>query len=304
MTLLSVVDQAAKAYHAERLAFRVLKYTARARAQYFLRVFAPEITEEASRIVDDAVMNAELALLGWTDEEAAQAHGQACLSFEHGGHDMQPRSGDRYLLHLAAWLESMEDDEAPGGSPHAMDGSTRTFTLCKITRDAVLAHPLLAPRLEHLYARAREQNATLPDTLEKFIDESMDGNRGAASISKGRVKWQAALTAGLYKARADAWLRTAKKKDRERVKEMAGDWILDELPWWTHFQRPCWQIAMRLRYGLPVTGAIKMNTSRRCLAKKKDGTFCLELLDEFGVHAQVCKVEGGRFIDTTPFVMA
>ena len=26
--------------------------------------------------------------------------------------------------------------------------------------------------------------------------------------------------------------------------------------------------------------------------KKQDGSFCLELLDEFGQHAQVCKVEG------------
>ena len=50
---------------------------------------------------------------------------------------------------------------------------------------------------------------------------------------------------------------------------------------------------MRLRYGLPVTGAIKVSTTRRCLAKKSDGSFCLELLDEFGMHAQVCKVEGG-----------
>ena len=88
LALLSVVHQAAKAYHVERLAFRVMKMTARARAQYFLRVFGPEITEEASRIVDDAVMSAEVALLGWTEQEVAQARGQACLSFEHGGHDM------------------------------------------------------------------------------------------------------------------------------------------------------------------------------------------------------------------------
>ena len=73
---------------------------------------------------------------------------------------------------------------------------------------------------------------------------------------------------------------------------MAGDWIMDELPWWTHFQRPCWLIAMRLRYGLAVTPAIILNTSRRCLAKKQDGSFCLELFDDLGRHAQVCKVEG------------
>ena len=53
-----------------------------------------------------------------------------------------------------------------------------------------------------------------------------------------------------------------------------------------------WQIVMRLRYGLPVTPAIKLETSRRCLAKKQDGSFCLELLDEHSHHAQVCKVEG------------
>ena len=152
---MAVVDEAAKAYHAERLALRVLKYAARAHAQYFLRVFAPEIAEEASRIVDDAVMSAEVALLGWTEEEAAQARGQAFLSIDHGGHDMQPRSDDRNLLHLAAWLESMEDDEAPDGPPHAMDGGTRTFAFCNVTRDAVLGHPSLAPRLESTCTLAR-----------------------------------------------------------------------------------------------------------------------------------------------------
>ena len=282
---MSVVKQAAKAYHVERLAFRVLKYTARARAQYFLRVFAPEITEEASRIVDEAVRSAEVELLGWTAEEVEKAQGQACLAFEFGGHDMQPRTDDRYLLHLAAWLESMEDEDS-AAAPVEM------APIAKITRRAVLEHPRLAPRLEHLYARARERNATLPDSLEKFIEEAINGERGAAPTSAKRVKWQAALTHGLHKARADAWLKTTTRNDRDRVKEMAGDWIMDELPWWTHFQRPCWLIAMRLRYGLAVTPAIILNTSRRCLAKKQDGSFCLELLDDLGRHAQFCKVEG------------
>ena len=107
-TLVSVVAAAAKAYHAERHVFRVLKYTARSRAQYFLKVFSPETTEHASRIVDDEVKKAELALLGWSAEEARKACGQANLGFEHGGHDMQPRTDDRYMLHLAAWLDSMD----------------------------------------------------------------------------------------------------------------------------------------------------------------------------------------------------
>ena len=67
---------------------------------------------EASRIVDEAVKSAEVALLGWTEEEVEKAQGQACLAFDFGGHDMQPRTDDRYLLHLAAWLESMEDDDS------------------------------------------------------------------------------------------------------------------------------------------------------------------------------------------------
>ena len=79
-----------------------------------MRVFAPELTEEAAAIVDEAVKDAEIALLGWSDEEVDKAWGQACLSFQHGGHDMQPRAPDRYLYHLAAWLDSIEDDDGKG----------------------------------------------------------------------------------------------------------------------------------------------------------------------------------------------
>ena len=79
----------------------------------------------------------------------------------------------------------------------------------------------------------------------------------------------------------------------DKMKEIAGDWSMAEPPWWTHFQRPTWQIAMRLRYGLPVTPALRDTfLVQRCLAKKKDGSFCLELLDEHGLHAQNCKCEG------------
>ena len=73
---------------------------------------------------------------------------------------------------------------------------------------------------------------------------------------------------------------------------MAGDWILAKIPWWTHFQRPTWQIAMRLRYGLPVTPAIQSDSIPRCLAKKKDCSLCLEPLDSCGRHAEICNVEG------------
>ena len=78
---------------------------------------------------------------------------------------------------------------------------------------------------------------------------------------------------------------------------MSGDWILLELPWWTHFQRPTWCIAMHLRYGLQVTPAVGKKPAPICqAAKKKDGSFCLEQLDAFGQHTQVCKVEGAAVI--------
>ena len=55
-------------------------------------------------------------------------------------------------------------------------------------------------------------------------------------MMKGRVKWQAALADGMGEARAKEWHRTASTSDRERVKEMAEEWILEEPPWWTRFQ--------------------------------------------------------------------
>ena len=154
---------------------------------------------------------------------------------------MQPRSGDRYLLYLAAWLESMDDDE---GDTSTSDG--QLLHIERITRKSVLEHPLLATRLDEIYEKARSQNPTLPSTLEKFVNGTLDGDRGSALIVNGRVKWQKAFFDGLQDARAKAWLHTARKRDAQRVKEMSGEWILAEPPWWTNFQRPCWQVAMRL----------------------------------------------------------
>ena len=99
---------------------------------------------------------------------------------------------------------------------------------------------------------------------------------------------------GLLEARAKAWQRTARKSDTDRVKEMAGEWILYEPPHWTHFQRPCWRVAMRLKCGLEVNPAIGPNIANRCLARKADGTYCLASLDTCAQHVQVCKVEGAN----------
>ena len=151
---------------------------------------------------------------------------------------------------------------------------------------------MLAPRLTEIYDKARRQNTTLPESFEKFVNGTLDGERDPKFLVKGRVKWQSALMDGLHEARATAWQRSARKHDKDRVKEMAGEWIVAEPPWWTHFQRPCWRIAMRLRYGLEVNPAIGLHLAKRCLCQKLDGSFCLQILDVCGYHAQTCKVEG------------
>ena len=248
------------------------------------------MTEEASRIIDDAVRAGEIKILAWSELETEEALAQACLGFDYGGHDMQPRTDDRSLLHLAAWLDSIEhfeddsgltdstehvnaaevstssaarcqvgnlttaplDDAAasqPATPADASDRGSRTLTgesaracvfssdppgtdkrtLETITRRTVLKHPLLAPRLDELYQKAREVNATLPKELNDFVDQTLDGYGEVSFISRGQVKWQAALFHGPLKSRAEAW-KSAKKKDKDRVKEMAGDWITAEPP--------------------------------------------------------------------------
>ena len=77
-------------------------------------------------------------------------------------------------------------------------------TLSTITRQTLLEHPLLAPRLEDLFLKAREQNSKLPKTLKEFVDQTIEGRGEVSFISKGRIKWQAALAHGLTQLRADA----------------------------------------------------------------------------------------------------
>ena len=62
------------------------------------------------------------------------------------------------------------------------------------------------------------------------MNETLDGERGTNVVVNGHVKWQKALMQGLQEARAKAWQRAARKADTDRVKEMAGEWILYEPP--------------------------------------------------------------------------
>ena len=60
--------------------------------------------------------------------------------------------------------------------------------------------------------KARLQNPTLPATLEKFVNETLDGERGTNVVVNGHVKWQKALMQGLQEARAKAWQRAARSE--------------------------------------------------------------------------------------------
>ena len=148
---------------------------------------------------------------------------------------MQPRSEDRYLFHLAAWLEAMDEDElsdeagtgdqaaatheagfrefrplnfngrnsaifegeSARSHPHAnlttapqsAGGAHQSQLLHieRITRKSLLEHPLLAPRLDEIYDKARMQNPALPATLEKFVNETIDEERGTKVVVNGHV---------------------------------------------------------------------------------------------------------------------
>ena len=100
-----------------------------------------------------------------------------------------------------------------------------------INRNTVLEHPLLAPKLDELDEKTRVANRTLLNTLENFVTDTSDCCGDKNFIIKGRVRWQAALFDGMQEARAKAWEKKARKQDRERVKEMAREWILRQPPW-------------------------------------------------------------------------
>ena len=78
----------------------------------------------------------------------------------------------------------------------------RRFHTDRITRKSVLEHALRAPRQEEIYDKARLQNPTLPATLETFVNESLDGERGTNIVVNGHAKSHKALMQGLQEARA------------------------------------------------------------------------------------------------------
>ena len=68
--------------------------------------------------------------------------------------------------------------------------------------------------------------------------------------------------------------------------------MLKEPPYEAKFQRPVFQIAMRIRYGLDVGPAIPYVSVQVCGARKGDGSVCGKALDASGQHALACKCGG------------
>ena len=114
----------------------------------------------------------------------------------------------------------------------------------------------------------------------------------AVRTKAGHLRWAVRLKEGMAEHKLLQWSARASLEDKHRVAEMAGNWILQEPPFEAKFQRPVFQIAMRIRYGLAVDPAIPYVRVQRCGAVKGDGTHCGKGLDPVGQHALACKCGG------------
>ena len=254
--------------------FGVFVKTVRQRVVFLARAFPPELAQPAVEQIDGTYRQAMQEILGWSDEEAAQAKSQSELSFEAGGHDMGPIALHAPLAHLASWLDATE-----GESP-------------VVTKQEMSECEALGPFVRRLYAAVRQVNPALPLTFDAFLARAAADDAPAVRTKAGRVRWAVRLKEGLSERALLQWSARASLGDKHRVAEMAGGWILEEPPFEAKFQRPVFQISMRLRYGLAVGPAIPYVHVQRCGAVKGDGTQCENVLDSVGQHALACHCGG------------
>ena len=273
-TMLSVPKVAAGAFHAERLLFRVFVKTVRQRVTFLARTFPPELARPALEQIDQTYRKALQEVLGLTDEEEIRIAKQAELPFEAGGHDMAPIAPHAPLAHLASWLDATEGDTVA------------------ITKRELCECQVLSPVVQRLYEASRKVNPALPLTFQAFLDRAAADESPAVRTKAGRVRWSVRLREGLTERKVAHWCATASLVDKHRVAEMGGGWILYEPPHEAKFQRPVFQIAMRIRYGLDVDPAIPYVRVQQCGAVKGNGAHCGKALDAVGQHALACKCGG------------
>ena len=98
----NVISLAAKALHAERISLKVFQSTMKERVTYFLRVFSPTVSRKVAERLDSIFKKTTAKILGWSEQEAAEAQLQAELHPEDGGHGACATAELAPLLHLAA----------------------------------------------------------------------------------------------------------------------------------------------------------------------------------------------------------
>ena len=146
--------------------------------------------------------------------------------------------------------------------------------------------------MKRLYAASRKGNAALPLTFQAFLDRAAADDSPTVRTKAGRMRWSVRLKEGLNEHKVAQWCAKASLEDKHRVAEMGGGWILYEPPYEAKFQRPVFQIAMRIRYGLDVGPAVPYVSVQQCGAVKGAGSQCGKALDAVGQHALACKCGG------------
>ena len=87
----NVISLAAKALHAERISLKVFQSTMKERVTYFLRVFPPTVSRKVAERLDSIFKKTTAKILGWSEQEAAEAQLQAELHPEDGGTELAQR---------------------------------------------------------------------------------------------------------------------------------------------------------------------------------------------------------------------
>ena len=287
-----VITLAAQAHHAERICFKVFVNTMKQRATYFLRVFPPEVSRKAAKRLSEIFQNVTRKLLGWTPQEWEASAGQAQLHPEDGGHGEANLSEDAPLLHLASWL----------GTTHVPNNQENR---CIVPLAHFFEVGVFSQRMNELYHEVQKINATLPDSLEIFAKQVLAKNQFQKKVKGGgrRTLWGKALADGTRETKLNLWTKSASIEQKERVREMKGNWILLEPPVARSFGRKTWLVAMRFRYGLSIEPVfLPRKPSSVCVSQRSWGEkrkenlgCCAAQLDSKGRHAVTCPV-GGKTI--------
>ena len=280
--LLLLPRLAAAAYPAEKYALRLLRLCIIPRFGFVGRVCCPAVVEPIAKEFDDTVWRCASSLAGWSAEESAKARSQGCLRHAtEGGLGLLPVARRAPFGYLASWLDC-----------------SQALADCHDIFSAVSDNSILGRRLRDTFAECVRRNPTnLPESLADFVALRFDERAIAKRHrrSDGSVRWQAVLARGLEDGAQQRWIATASKQDRERCREMGGDWLYGEDVNGCTLTRARFHINLCLRFGLPIRPALpdRAQAQQRCSNVNQGGIRCDAVLDDFGHHACNCSASGG-----------